>query len=119
MKAYNQKAEVVKNDSQIPAIKVERFKPETSEANTHDVGKTNNQQQGQGSNNSSNGENNNSQNGERDSNNQIPNELDAYKSLSSVERKLIKKFYSVIDGADVPPTMKEKMKKTLKKKILK
>ena len=119
VKAYNQKAEVVKNDSQIPAIKVERFKPETSEANTHDGGKTNNQQQGQGSKNSSNGENNNSQNGERDANNQIPTELDAYKALSSVERKLIKKFYSVIDGADVPPAMKEKMKKTLKKKILK
>ena len=119
VKAYNQKAEVVKNDSQIPEIKVERFKPETSKANTHDGGKNNNQQQGQGSNNSSNGENNNSQNVERDANNQIPNELDVYKALSSVERKLIRKFYSVIDGADVPPTMKEKMKKTLKKKILK
>lgn len=48
------------------------------------------------------------------------NELDIYKGLSQVERKLIKKFYNVINNSsDIPTKIKDKIKKNLSKKILK
>lgn len=120
IKDYNQKAEVIKKDLQIQVIKIDCFKPNPTDSKEQEKNETKHPNlQGQGGNNSNNGENTNSQNGGNSTNDTIPNELDAYKSLSSVERKLIKKFYSVIDGADVPPVLKEKMKKALKKKILK
>lgn len=50
----------------------------------------------------------------------IDNELDIYKGLSQVERKLIKKFYNVINNSsDIPTKIKDKIKKNLSKKILK
>ena len=50
----------------------------------------------------------------------IPSEMDAYKTLSSVERGIIKKVLSVINSmSDIPEKQKHKLKTKLQKKIVK
>ena len=50
---------------------------------------------------------------------QYDESLDIYKGLSLVERRLIKKFYAVIDKAsEIPPKIKDQLKNNLRKKIL-
>ena len=50
----------------------------------------------------------------------VPNEMDAYKGLSKVERGIVKKVLSVINSmTDIPDRQKQKLKNKLQKKILK
>ena len=48
-----------------------------------------------------------------------PSEMDYYKSLSKVERDMVKKFISVINTTDLPEKVKERMFAKLRKKIIK
>lgn len=48
-----------------------------------------------------------------------PSEMDAYKDLSSVEKKLIRKVYSVLNEVDLPEKLREKIKTKLRKKVVK
>lgn len=116
IKTYNQKSDVVKKDLQIQALNVEIFKSKLDNpASTAMTGK----ESGQNNQSLVNGTNvDNHSNGES-----IPqkpkSELDVYINLSSVERKLIKQFYSVINAVDLPQATKDRIKKNLKNKILK
>lgn len=50
----------------------------------------------------------------------VPNEMDAYKTLSSVERGIVRKVLSVINSmTDIPDKQKQKLKNKLQKKIVK
>lgn len=116
IKSYNQKEEVQKKDLQIDILKVDDFKT-SEEKVAEDSGdekkigekslvKDDNSAQSGG--------------GVQYSNEEaVVSELEDYKSLGSAERKLIKKFYSVINSVDLPQNMKDRIKKNLKKKILK
>ncbi len=108
IKLHNQKSEVVKEDLQIPYLKLESFK--TKEPNKENyIIKPQFTPQGN----------------EHVDLNPTPkaikpeSELDVYKGLGKVEQGLIKKFYKVINQVDLPEKTKAKIKNSLKKKILK
>ena len=116
IKNHNDKTEIIKGEAQVKLLKIEDFKPESSsscggsKSTTEIVTKI-----GDGIT-----ENTNPiVDVEPTEPNDTVDELAIYKGLSSVERKLIKKFYSVIDKtAEIPPKIKDKIKKNLSKKIL-
>ena len=112
IKTYNQKNDVVKKDLQIQPLNVQAFKVKLSNSETYVL-----QREGSGQNEQTSANGNNVDNhpkGEKPE-----SELDVYKNLSSVERKLIKQFYSVINAVDLPQTTRDRIKKNLKKKIIK
>lgn len=115
IKAYNNKSDVVKNDLQIQTLKVDNFKSSQESSNTTSSSSS---QTPSGSSTPTN--NGDGENTPGDTPLAKPeSELDIYKGLSSVERKLIKQFYSVINTVDLPQVTKDRIKKNLKKKILK
>lgn len=115
IKAYNNKSDVVKNDLQIQTLKVDNFK--SSQEVSHTTSSSSSQTPSGSSTPTNNGDGENTPG-------EAPlvkpeSELDIYKGFSSVERKLIKQFYSVINAVDLPQVTKDRIKKNLKKKILK
>lgn len=119
IRSYNNKNDVVKQNLQIPILKIDSFKtkkPVTPPSiaisgNDDRMGKDTGTTVPQGSDNTPPG---------MPQPESEPSEMDIYKGLSSIERQLIKKFYSVIDKTgEIPPKIKEKMKEKLSKKILK
>lgn len=117
IKAFNNKTEIIKQNLQLPAIKIENFKTK-EETSTPDSEKKN------GNNSEENGGDSISNPPSSNPDDKItppspPSELDIYKGLSLVERRLIKKFYAVIDKAsEIPPKIKDQLKNNLRKKIL-
>lgn len=124
---FNNRANVQKADGQIPELKISDFKPSTPKLKTPKL--PNNP----GGNNVPTQQHN--LGGDETSGNTIPgilpegepipqepvapNEMDDYKSLSSVERALVKKFLSVINSmAELPEKQKIKIKTRLRKKII-
>ncbi len=123
IQTYNTRANVQKADAQIPELRIEDFKPSQpkhQKPNTH--------QQPNGS------EPSNTPKSTEDIptppiqgddlNEPVeptgPNEMDDYKSLSTVERALVRKFLSVINSmSDLPDKQKTKLKARLRKKIIK
>lgn len=127
IKQYNNKAKVQKADAQIPELKLEEFKPNTpqqispSTTSSQPNGDTDPKQPE-----SSDGKNfpgNNTTSGglpTTPTETPVPNEMDDYKSLSTVERALVRKFLSVINSmSDLPDKQKTKLKARLRKKIIK
>lgn len=119
---FNKKTEVIKKDLQLPTLKIDNFKTKEEilpkqPAPANNGGASG--EDGQGTNNGgSNSSGSDSSNGS-DVPNPTPSELDIYKNLSTVERKLIKKVYAVIDKmTEIPPNIKDKLKKNLSKRIL-
>lgn len=120
---YNTRANVQKADAQIPELRIEDFKP--SQPKTL---KPNTSQHPNGA------EPSNAPKNPGDIPNlpipgddlnepvepTVPNEMDDYKSLSTVERALVRKFLSVINSmSDLPDKQKTKLKVRLRKKIIK
>lgn len=126
---YNTRANVQKADAQIPELKIDDFKPSTPKPTKPGTPQS---QPGGGDipskPNTPGGENNPGENpGNVPGNNpdapvdpSVPNEMDDYKSLSTVERALVRKFLSVINSmTELPEKQKAKMKSRLRKKIIK
>ena len=120
---YNTRANVQKADAQIPELKIEDFKPFQPKPQ-----KPNTPQQPNGN------EPSDTPNVPEETpkspspgddprvpaESPVPNEMDDYKSLSSVERALVRKFLSVINSmTDLPDKQKTKLKTRLRKKIIK
>jgi len=121
---YNTRANVQKADAQIPELRIEDFKPSQSKPQ-----KPNTPQHPNGTEPSDTLKNPggipNPPPSPGDAPNEpveppVPNEMDDYKSLSTVERALVRKFLSVINSmSDLPDKQKTKLKTRLRKKIIK
>ena len=119
VKAHNSKTDVIKSDSQIKPFNVNDFKIEekTPERPSPTLP---GDKSGDGADNPTPVQAPQSEEPTPADTTPIDNELDIYKGLSQVERKLIKKFYNVINNSsDIPTKIKDKIKKNLSKKILK
>lgn len=115
--AFNKKTDIIKQNLQLPVLKIDSFKskevtlkPELdNDGGGVSIPGDNTQEKKSPIATPSDGSNPPS----------ITSELDIYKDLSVVERKLIKKVYAVIEKmTEIPPNIKEKLKKNLSKKIL-
>lgn len=117
IKAFNNKTEIIKQNLQLPAIKIENFKTKEEPSTPDSEKKDGNNNEGNGGDSTSNPPSSNPD--DKITPPSSPSELDIYKGLSLVERRLIKKFYAVIDKAsEIPPKIKDQLKNNLRKKIL-
>lgn len=117
IKAFNNKTEIIKQNLQLPAIKIENFKTKEETSTPDSEKKNGNNSEGNGGDSISNPPSSNPD--DKITPPSPPSELDIYKGLSLVERRLIKKFYAVIDKAsEIPPKIKDQLKNNLRKKIL-
>lgn len=120
---YNTRANVQKADAQIPELKIEDFKPSQLKPQNPNTPQQPNGNEPPDTPNVP-GDIPNSPIPEDDpsvpAEPPAPNEMDDYKSLSSVERALVRKFLSVINSmTDLPDKQKTKLKTRLRKKIIK
>lgn len=124
---YNNKAKVQKADAQIPELKLEEFKPNAPKpASPNTPNSQSNEDTDPKQQDNPSGENifgsNTTPGGLPTTPTEppVPNEMDDYKSLSTVERALVRKFLSVINSmSDLPDKQKTKLKTRLRKKIIK
>lgn len=120
---YNNKANVQKADAQIPELKIEDFKPSQPKPQNPNTPQQPNGNEPPDTPNVPGDIPNSPIPGDDPSvpaEPPAPNEMDDYKSLSSVERALVRKFLSVINSmTDLPDKQKTKLKIRLRKKIIK
>lgn len=118
---YNKRSAVELADAQIPELNLTQFQPTKSDIPPHENTDANNisstsvpQESNPGKEVSS------AASTDIPDTPKVPNEMDDYKNLSTVERGMVRKFLSVINSMnDVPDKQKKKIKDKLKKKLIK
>lgn len=121
IKSYNKSAKVELSNAQIKELDLVNFKPSTHAQltqPTHPV--TPNNENPRGNHSTVPGVAIPPSGVEQPAEPPVPSEMDAYKTLSTVERGIVRKVLSVINSmTDIPEKQKQKLKNKLQKKIVK
>lgn len=116
---YNKRSDVQLSDAQIQLMKIDTFRPELPSPKESDTPNKISKLSSLENIEDRNVKEDNQANLDKGTTS-IPNELDDYKGLSTVERNLVRKFLSVINSmTELPDKQKDKIKLRLRKKIIK
>lgn len=121
IKNYNTSAKIEKADAQIKDLNLDDFKPSAPTKHTNPVNTTTSPSNNERPNDNPNSHTNSpsTPNLEQSTENTVPNEMDAYKTLSTVEKSIVRKVLSVINSmTDIPDKQKQKLKNKLQKRIV-